>query len=212
MSNRISTGIAAVGRVKGRNHMSSSNLIRWCGVASLAGGAVYVLQGIIMLAVPQKDPFVSFSDYLIEVLNIISILGVLAGIAGLHALQRERRERYGWFVAASSLIAFIGFALQLMASVIFISARGGVPVGRVVVLTGALMTLVGVVLLGAVILRRRALPLWYGVFFIVGNLVGLISFEQQGGAILLGIVWGVTGYVLLSSRRSAVEQQPTRVS
>jgi hypothetical protein len=170
-----------------------------------------VLGGIINLAAPQTDPFVSFSDYLLEVLNILSIVGVLAGIAGLHALQRERRERYGWFGTASSLIAFIGFALQLVASVIFISAGGGVPVGRVVVLTGALMTLVGVVLLGAVILRRRALPLWYGVLFIVGNLVGLVTFEQQGGAILLGIVWGVTGYVLLSGR-SAVEQQPTSVS
>lgn len=198
--------------MKGRNLTSSSNLIRWCGLAVLAGGAVYVLGGIIVLAAPQKDPFVSFSDYLLEGLNILSILGVLAGIAGLHALQRERRERYGWFGAASSLIAFIGFALQLVASVIFIFAGGGVPVGRVVVLTGALTTLVGVVLLGAAILRRRALPLWYGVLFIVGNLLGLITFEQQGGAILLGIVWGVTGYVLLSSRRSPVEQQAVRVS
>jgi hypothetical protein len=211
MSDRIWTGIAAAGGVKERNHMASSNLTRWCGLAALAGGAVYVLQGIIMLASPQKDPFVSFSDYLIEILNIISILGVLAGIAGLHALQREQRERYGWFGAASSLLAFIGFALQLVASVIFISAGGGVPVGRVVVLIGGLTTLVGVALLGAAILRRRALPLWYGVLFLVGNLVGLVSFEQQGGAILLGIVWGVTGYVLLSSW-IAVEQQPTRVN
>jgi uncharacterized membrane protein len=191
--------------------MSSSNLIRWCGFAALAGGAVYVLGGIINLAAPQKDPFVSFSDYLLEALNILSILGILAGITGLHALQRERKDRYGWFGAASSLIAFMGFALQLVASVIFISAGRGVPVGRVVVLTGFLMTLVGVTLLGAAILRRRALPLWYGVLFIVGNLVGLVTFEQQGGALLLGIVWGVTGYVLLSSR-SAVEQQPTRVN
>jgi hypothetical protein len=211
MSDRAWSGIAAAGGVKERNHMASSNLIRWCGVVGLAGGAVYVLQGIIMLASPQKDPFVSFSDYLIEILNIISILGVLAGIAGLHALQREQRERYGWFGAASSLLAFIGFALQLVASVIFISAGGGVPVGRVVVLIGGLTTLVGVALLGSAILRRRALPLWYGVLFLVGNLVGLVSFEQQGGAILLGIVWGVTGYVLLSSW-IAVEQQPTRVN
>ena len=180
-------------------------------MAALAGGAVYVLGGIIVLAAPQKDPFVSFSDYLLEGLNILSILGVLAGIAGLYALQKERRERYGWFGVASSLVAFIGFALQLVASVIFLSAGGGVPVGRVVVLTGALMTLVGVALLGAAILRRRALPLWYGVLFIVGNLVGLVTFEQQGGAILLGIVWGVTGYVLLSGR-SAAERQPTSAS
>jgi uncharacterized membrane protein len=187
--------------------MASSKLIRWSGLASLMAGALWVVGGIMLLVISQRSPFASFSDYLIEVLTLLGLLGTLAGIAGLHVLQRER---YGRFGTAGSLIAFVGFALLLVASVMFLSAGGGVPIGSTIVSIGFVTTLVGVALLGVVMLWEEVLPSWYGALFIVGNLVG-VALYLQGGEILLGVVWGVTGYTLLSKRGTA-EQRPSRVS
>ena len=185
--------------------MSSWDLIRWCGLAAIVGGVAYVVQGIVSLFVRQEVPFTSFSDYLIEILYILGLAGTLAGIGGLHYLLRER---YGQFGAASSVVAFVGFGLLFVASVsVALTGRDVLP-GFFVV--GFLTALVGAALLGTAILRRLVLSFWHGVLFIVGNLVGLAAI-QIGGAILLGVIWGMVGYVLVSNRGTA-DQQPARVS
>jgi hypothetical protein len=57
-------------------------------------------------------------------------------------------------------------------------------------------------------LRARVLPWWCGVLLIVGF---PLSVAISGG-IVLGIVWGLTGYALLSLRGGPVEEQPSHVS
>jgi hypothetical protein len=75
--------------------------------------AMYVGTGFVSLFAPQGPVFISFSDYLIEVMFLIALLSTLAAIAGLHALQRERYGRLG---AAGFLVAFAGHALMLVAA------------------------------------------------------------------------------------------------
>ena len=88
--------------------MSSSNLIRWGGIAALIGGVLYVLTGIMSLFAPQEEVLDSFTDYLIEVLFVLALVGTLVAIAGLNVLLKERYGRLG---AAGFLTAFVGYVL-----------------------------------------------------------------------------------------------------
>jgi hypothetical protein len=188
--------------------MSSSDLIRWGGLAGVAAGVLYVLSAIISLVAPQQRVFDSFSDYLIEILFVVALAGTLVAVVSLHALQSGRYGRLG---AAGSAITFIGYAL------LFVAAAATTLAGREVLDAvfpiGVLAILVGSILLGAMTLRARMLPWLCGVLLIVGFplTVPLDVAISGAGGIVLGIVWALVGYALLS-RGGAAVQQPSRVS
>ena len=189
--------------------MSSSNLIRWGGIAALIGGVLYVLTGIMSLFAPQEEVLDSFTDYLIEVLFVLALVGTLVAIAGLHVLQKERYGRLG---AAGSLTAFVGHVLLLVAAATTILT--GREALDIIYLLGSLVALVGLTLLGAMTLRARVLPKWCGVLLIVGlPLTVFLDIVTGGGAggILLGVVWALVGYALLATRGGAPAQQTSRV-
>jgi hypothetical protein len=187
--------------------MSTSDLIRWGGLAGVIAGVAYLLTGIINLFAPQSPVFISFSDYLIEILFIVGLVGTLGAIAGLDFLQRERYGRTG---AAGSLTAFVGFGLLLVAAVATLLAGGEALDGFFPV--GSLAALVGLALLGSATLRARVLPRWCGLVLIAGYPLTVVIDIATGGAggILLGIVWALVGYALLSNT-GASAQQPSRV-
>jgi hypothetical protein len=186
----------------------SSNLVRWGGSAALLAAAMYVGTGILSLFAPQGPVFTSFSDYLIEVMFVIALLGTLAAIAGLHALQSERYGRLG---AAGSLAAFVGHALMLVAATA--TALAGREALDALLPLGVLVALVGLVLLGAATLRARMLPRWCGVLLIaVLPLSAVFDIVTDGaGGTVLGIVWALVGYALLSNSSVLVQRSP-RVS
>ena len=176
----------------------------------MVAAVLFVLAGIlILIAPPQEAVFNSFGDYLSEVILVVAFALTLVAIAGLHALQSGRYGRLG---AAGSLITFIGYALIVVVAAVSILVGGEALF--TVRLLGALAVLIGSALLGAMTLRARVLPWWCGVLLIVGfplgdALDGIVAEGSEG--IVLGIVWGLVGYALLSSS-SALDQQPTRVS
>ncbi len=67
--------------------MSSSDLIRWGGLAAMFGCVVWVVEGLLILAIPQT----AWTD----VLFIIGILSVVAALVGFHALQKDNYGRIG---------------------------------------------------------------------------------------------------------------------
>ena len=176
-------------------------------MAAIVAGVMYVLRGIISLFDPQKPMFTSFSDYLIEVMFIVALLGTLGAIAGLHALHRDSYGRLG---AAGSLTAFVGTALLLVATVA--TALAGREALSAVFLIGFLATLVGLVLLGAAVLHARILPSWCGILLIAGfPLSAILDVLANVGGELLGVIWTLVGYALLSNGRASARQS-TRVS
>jgi hypothetical protein len=189
--------------------MTSSNLLRWGGLAALIGGGLYVLTGLMSLFAPQQEVFGSFTDYFIEVLFVLALVGTLMAIAGLHVLQRERYGRLG---AAGSLTAFAAHAHLLVAAAT--TTLAGREALDIVFLLGSLAALVGLVLLGATTLRARVLPGWCGVLLIVGlPLSVVLDVTARGsGGILLGMVWALVGYALLATTGGSSAQQPSRVS
>ena len=201
--------------------MSSTDLVRWGGLAAVVAGLAYALGGVVELFAPQQEVFTSFSDYLIEVVSFVAVLGTLGAIAGLHALQRGKSGRLG---TAGFLTTFVGYILLLVATLLRLTEGRGDGVPSLVLLSlGFLATLVGLVLLGIPTLRAWVLPRWCGVLLIVGLPVGFILLVILGvvlgiGDVLLGIlltvllavVWALVGYALLAASRSALVEQPDR--
>lgn len=184
----------------------SSSFVRWGGLAAMLAGAMYELTGIIHLLNPQRPVFLSFSDYLIEVIFVIALLGTLVAIAGLHALHQDRYGRLG---AAGSLTAFVGTVLLLVAAVA--TTLAGRETLDVLFPIGFLAALVGLVLLGATSLRARVLPSWCGVLLIAGfPLSAVLDVLAGAGGILLGVIWALVGYALLTNGNASAAE-PTRV-
>ena len=93
-----------------------------------------------------------------------------------------------------------------------VSILQGVQSLLAVRITSAVAILVDLILLGAMRIRARVVAWWCGVLLIVGFPLSLASYVALSlGGIVLGIVWGLIGYALLSLR-GTVEEQPSRVS
>jgi len=187
-----------------------SGIVRWGGWAGVVAALTYVLAGILILISPLQRVLGSVvSEHSIEVILVLAFAVTLVAVAGLHGLQSPRYGRLG---AAGSSMTSIGYALIAVVAAVSILLVGGEALSAVR-LVGALAILMGSVLLGVITVRTRVLPWWCGVLLIVGFPLGAILDENVArGAeeIMLGIVWGLVGYALLSSGR-APEQHNARV-
>ncbi len=189
----------------------SSNVVRWGGLAGVVAAVMWTLSAIlILLAMPQRVSFDSFSDYLLQIILLVAYAGTLIAILSLHALQSES-GRYGRLGAAGSLLTFIGYATVFV--VVAVSVLEGGASLLPVRLAGASAVLIGSILLGSMTIRARILPWWCGVLLIIAFPLGDLSNELLRGSegILLGILWGLVGFALLA--RSGTEaEQPSHVN
>ena len=178
--------------------MSSSDLIRWGGLAAMLAGVAF----IVLMLIPEGPP----GSFLLYVLNslvfIVAVLLLLVGLAGFHALQKENYGRIGRG----------GLYTVIVAGITLILARVGLMSGSTALgflnFLGLLGVMVGLVLYGAATLQARVLPRWCGVGFIVGWPVTVALGDL--GNVLFGLLWLAMGYVLWS-RRGAATEQPSRV-
>jgi hypothetical protein len=68
---------------KGGNVMSSSDLIRWGGLAAIAGGVVWVVDsGLLLLDMPPES-------VMNDVLFIVAALCTIGGVVGFHVMQKD---------------------------------------------------------------------------------------------------------------------------
>ena len=175
--------------------MSSSDLIRWGALAAITGGVVWVVYGLLTLAIRESA--------VIDALFIIAALCTVGGFVGLHALQKDDYGRIGrggfWTVVVATLVIVVGLIVEPFV-VLFV--------------VGTLAVFIGFVLYGAATLQARVLPRWCGIGFIVGPslfVLGDLLGDFGGiGGILFGLLWLALGYVLWSQRGAAGER-PSRV-
>ena len=67
--------------------MASSDVIRWGGLAAIAGGVLLVVDTLLILAIPESA--------VTDVVFIIAVLCVVAGLVGFHTLQKDNYGRIG---------------------------------------------------------------------------------------------------------------------
>jgi hypothetical protein len=130
----------------------SSNVVRWGGLAGVVAAVMWVLSAIlILLAMPQRVTFNSFSDYLLQIILLVAYAGTLVAI-----LVHCESGRYGRRGAAGSLITFIGYAVVFV--VVTVSTLKGGASLLIVRLAGAPAVLIGSMLLGDMTIHARILP------------------------------------------------------
>jgi len=181
-------------REKGGNVMSSSDLIRWGGLAAMAGGLAWVMDGLLVLAISESA--------VTDVLFMIGALCTVGGFVGFHALQKNNYGRIGrggfWTVVVATLALVVGLIVELV---------GSTTIAEPLFPVGTLAVFIGFALYGAASLQARVLPRWCGIGLIVGPSIFLLG-DLLGdfGGILFGLLWLALGYVLWSQREASVGQ------
>lgn len=150
----------------------------------------------------------------IMVLTTVAGLLFVASGAGLVALV-HRRSGLGRLGTAGAAFGALG-VLVLSAGLLMQVVEPALVDGTMpfFVLSGGGALLVGLLLLGAVVMRSGILPRWVGVLLVVGALAMAGSNDQDIRVLLLtplGAAWVLMGGVLLASatRRPAVAAPTT---
>jgi hypothetical protein len=211
--------------------MSSTNLVRWGGIAGMFGGLLWALFPIATVLVSMEGTKpgtmahlgAAAVDWLMAVLPLLLFL---VGVVGLRALLSAAYGRLGNIGSLSSLLAlslmFVGNALEV-ASLTFNGSES--DVGHSIFLLGFLVLLVGSVLLGIAIIRTQRNPssrigglLLVGVLplgILLGIVLGAVAPNTDLGfwaaiTVPYGVGWVLLGLTLLSARGASTEQ-PSRV-
>jgi hypothetical protein len=202
--------------------MSSSNLIRWSGLAAILAGVLLVVADLLNLAIGFGDePFSETATTGIyafqSVVNLLGAVLLLIGLVGLYARQSEAAGLLG---LAGFLVAFLGTALItgfLWAALFIVPALAvevpafldeveGLPPGLFV----ALITFcVGWLLFGIATLLARVYPRIPVILLIIGAVIAVLPLPFTG--IVLAVAVGWLGFALFTGGGTSA-QQPSRVS
>ena len=199
--------------------MSSSNLIRWSGLAAMLAGVLLLVAALLDLAVDPGEPAsvrVTTGVYSFQsAVNLLAVVLLLIGLVGLYARQSEAAGLLG---LVGFLVAFLGTALAtgfrwailFMAPSLAVAAPGflneGPPPGFFLML---ITFAVGWLLFGVATLRARVYPRAPAITLIVGAVLSLFPLPLVDIVLAAAVAW--MGYVLFMERGAAVEP-PSRAS
>jgi len=201
--------------------MSTSNLIRWSGLAAVIGGVLFAASGIVDFFLVDDEEALSViaqtNAFLVMTLIFwAAFLLILLSMVGLYAYQAERA---GVFGLVAFLVTFVGLALTLGAiwtfafvppSLVdvapeFLDAEdppGILGLGFIISFT---LPVLGLLLMGLSTLWANALPRWMAALFIAGILLdfGLDFLPVElpmVGDVLFGIGVAALGYGLWAEK------------
>jgi hypothetical protein len=174
--------------------MSSSDLIRWGGLAAMLSGVAFIVDILFVLTMDANWT---------NVVYIIAALLMLVGLVGLHTLQGNNYGRTGRGGFWTVVVATLG---QVLGIIVFLLGSG--VLNWLVFPVGFVAVPVGLIIYGVATLQAKVLPRWCGLGLIIIPPVSVVLGDY--GGILFGLLWVALGYVLWSWRGMAAEQ-PSRV-
>ena len=203
--------------------MSSSDLVRWGGIAAMAGGALWAVT-------PLREPVLGGGglpgDPIFRPYNFVLLIIAALLTLGLLALRAQYKGDTGAWGTVGVAVIFAGYALLFVGSIPAVllspgTLRSLIQAGQDLGFLGALIAGVGAVPLGIVLWRARAasrlgallLIIALPVGFIGVILVAAVGFEDIAGlplTVVYGGAWVILGYQLWSGA-STQDQQPSRV-
>ena len=200
--------------------MSTANLIRWCGMASLLAGILHVL-GALLHPVGEDLAAVNSSNWVLaHLLYWVSVILLLFGLIGLYARQMEKIGRSGLvgFVLAFIGTAIVGVFLFNAATTLHLVATTApdmfaqitAPPTFALPLFGLTFGL-GFILFSVATIRAGVLPRWSGWLLLLGILLSmaegspidrtLLHTIVTSGHVLLGLSLTWMGYALWMEKR-----------
>ena len=201
--------------------MSTANLIRWSGAASLLSGALYALAAVLH---PIGEDLASVNSpnwVTSHLVYWVSSILMLFSLMGLYARQVDKT---GWLGLVGFILAFIGTALVegifFLASTAVPFFAAGSPANFEQAMTPpafAVFVLIlgfvlGYILFGIATMRAGVLPRWSGLLLIIGSALFMISeaapldralahLVVTIGDVLFGVGFAWMGYALWSEKR-----------
>jgi hypothetical protein len=205
--------------------MSSSNLIRWSGLAALVGGLLWIVLEVAFLIIvgdqPESVAAVTSAWVILLVLALVGNMLILLGLVGLYARQVAETGVLG---LVAFLVAFFGTALFVGLNWTFTFAAPSLAQAAPEVLdadpsgvlgAGFILTFVlfglGWLLFGLASLRAGVLPRGAAVLLVVGAvLIFVLSLlELPFSAVVFGIALAWIGYALWAGAgEGATEAKP----
>ena len=192
--------------------MSSSDLIRWGGLAAIWGGVLWALwnAGLEFVVGWGEPPSPAYERY--EAYNRVMPVILPLLVVGLLAFHAAQKESHGWLRRAGTIIALIGFTLLLVGNVaefwVFNTQPYGEANGRdnswTLYLLGVLTLAIGSVLFGIATLCAKILPHRAAVLFTIGSAAAVVP---GFGMLLFGAGWAWLGYALWSKRDVSVQRR-----
>src|SRR3712207_4052471 len=203
--------------------MSSSDLIRWAGLAAILAGVLLVVADLLNLAIgfDEDEPFSESATtgiYALQSLaNLLAAVLLQIGLVGLYARQSEAAGPLG---LAGFLVAFLGTALVtgfLWAGLFIVPALAveapaflneleGPPPGFFL----SLITFgVGWLLFGITTLRARVYPRITVILLIIGAVIISRPLPFTGIVFAIAVTWLCFD---LFTGGGASAEQPSRVS
>jgi len=173
--------------------MTSSNIIRWGGLAAMLGGLFWVVWSLL-----GRVSFEAAGSPFANALLLLAAVLTLGGLVGLHALQGGNYGRIG---RAGFYTAAVGLLVQALAALFLLMGSGAweVRLQWLVAPAGSLIVLVGLVLYGAATtLQAKVLARWCGLGLIVVPPIAFYMHSRifYGSLALFGVLWVALGYVL----------------
>lgn len=209
--------------------MSKANLIRFSGLISLSGGALYAVAALLHPVGEDLAAANSRNWVPAHLVFWVSMTLILLSLMGLYARQREET---GWLGLVSFVLSFIGTALVggllLMVATIIPSIAAEAPTLFALAMTPPTLALVviflgyglGFILFGIATMRAGVLPRWSGLLLITGVMLSLLEGSPIDqtllhailtfGRVLFGLALAWMGYALWSEKRepASAELQP----
>ena len=203
--------------------MSSSNLIRWAGLAAILAGVLLVVADLLNLAIgfDENQPFSETATTGIYALqswaNLLAAVLLLIGLVGLYARQSEATGPLG---LAGFLVAFLGtafvtgflwaglFIVPALAVEVpaFVNELEGPPPGFFL----SLSTFgVGWLLFGIATLRARVFPRAAAILLMIGAVIAVLPLPFTGIVLAIALAW--LGFAVFTGRETPADQ-PSRVS
>jgi hypothetical protein len=210
--------------------MSSSNLIRWSGLAALVGSVLFIFSDIVQYIVfgdqPESSAAATDTWIILDMFFLVAIMLIFLGLLGLYSRQAEHAGIFGLlaFVVALSgtamLFGFIWtgtFILPYLASAGpefvdpgFLDADPSGTLMSGVILTFGLFV-IGWVLFGLSSLRAGVLPRGASVLLMFGAVFFFVLFMLvlPGATVVFSVALAWMGYALWSGAgERATEPQP----
>jgi hypothetical protein len=160
--------------------MSSSNLFRWSGLATILGGVLEPISWLLRFVFDVPRPYTGTIEFVATILLVFGFMGV-----------------YGFQHKESGIFGFLGFLLLIIHKCSALGEtwlQNGEVTGAATVLApivGATM-LLGFILLGIGSWQANKLPRWAIVLWIIGGLLIVPGFVVQPIMVVIGgIIQGI---------------------
>lgn len=199
--------------------MSSSDLVRWGGLAAVVGGALLVVAELLSLPIVFEDDLsqvVGTASWTISgLLFLLSSVLLLLGLVGLYVRQSEAAGvlgLVGFLTAFLGTALTVGFAFTDLVVLPVLAAEAPEILNEdppLAALVPFILSGVGWVLFGVAALRARVYPRWVAVLLVVGAVLAAIPVIFS--TVVFALAVALLGLGLFTGSGEAV-QQPSRVS